>query len=93
MKIKQEQIERVCRLVLEHLKEKKMVIFKAPEPQVYQKLVNTFVKNIQQEDAIDEEAKRILEETLANASDDSLDRQKMFLMIKRKIAKERGFIL
>lgn len=93
MKIKQDQVERVCRLVLEHLKEKKMISFKVPENQVYQKLVHVFLKNLHDEDGIDEEAKRILEETLQESSDEMLDRQKMFLMIKRKIAKDKGFII
>ena len=92
MKIRQEQVERVCRLVLEGLKQKKMIIFKAPEAKVYQKLVDTFQANLREEEHIDEEAKRILEERLENA-DPNLDRQKMFLMIKRKLAQDKGFVL
>lgn len=92
MKLKQEQIEKACRLILEHLKEKKLIILKAPELQVYQKLVHTFTHNIQQEEAIDQEAKKILETTLEQSSQE-LDRQKLFLMIKRKLAKDKGFIL
>ena len=92
MKIRQEQVERVCRLVLEGLKQKKMIIFKAPEAKVYQKLVDTFQANLREEEHIDEEAKRILEERLEN-SDPNLDRQKMFLMIKRKLAQDKGFVL
>ena len=92
MKIKQEQVERCCRLILEHLKEKKMITLKVPEGQVYQKLVDTFLKNLKQEEQIDVDAKALLEKTLENSSQD-LDRQKMFLMIKRKLAKDRGFIL
>lgn len=93
MKIKQEQVEKVCRLILEHLKEKKMIMLKVPESQVYQKLVQVFTNNLKQEEAIDQQAKRILEETLEQSNQDQLDRQKMFLMIKRKLAKDKGFIL
>ena len=94
MKVKQEQIDRVCRLILEHLKEKKLVTLKVPEAEVYKKLAQAFSKNVLEEDQIDQEAKRILEETLQATSEEGmLDRQKMFLLIKRKLAKDRGFIL
>ena len=91
MKIKQEQVESVCRLILGTLKEKKMITFKVPEPKVYQKLVESFVHNLKQEEVIDEQAKEILEKNLEAHPD--LDRQKMFLMIKRKLAKDKGFVL
>ena len=92
MKIRQEQVERVCRLVLEGLKQKKLITFKVPEMKVYEKLVHTFQANLKEEEHIDEEAKGILEERLEN-SDPNLDRQKMFLLIKRKLAQDKGFIL
>ncbi|MBI3019161.1 MAG: DUF507 family protein [Deltaproteobacteria bacterium] len=92
MRIRQEQVERACRLILEGLKQKKLITFKSPEAKVYQKLLETFQDNLKEEERIDEEAKRILEECLEN-SDPNLDRQKMFLMIKRKLAKDKGFIL
>lgn len=92
MKIKQEQVERCCRLILEHLKEKKLIILKAPENKVYQKLVDTFLKNVKEEEQLEEQARALLEKTLESSSED-LDRQKMFLLIKRKLAKDRGFIL
>lgn len=92
MKIKQEEVGRVCRLILEKLKEKKMLIFKANEKVVYEALVETFSKNLREEEAIDQEARKILEEN-SQASEQGLDRQKMFLMIKRKLAKDRGFVL
>lgn len=92
MKIKQEEVQRVCRLVLEKLKEKKMITFKATEKKVHDVLTATFLKNLEEEQTIDEEARRILEENMQFTQQD-LDRQKMFLMIKRKLAKDRGFVL
>ncbi len=92
MRIKQEQVDRACRLILESLKQKKIITFKTPEAKVYQKLVEIFNANLKEEELIDEEAKKILEASLQD-SDPTLDRQKMFLMIKRKLAKDKGFIL
>ena len=92
MKIKQEEVQRVCRLILEKLKEKKMITFKASEKKVYDVLVETFLKNLEEEKSIDTKARAILEEN-TQISDQDVDRQKMFLMIKRKLAKDRGFVL
>ena len=89
MKIKQEEVHRICRLILERLKEKKLIILKTAEEKVYQALVSTFIKNLQEEEDIEEKARKILEES----SQEGIDSHKMLLMIKRKIAKERNFIL
>lgn len=92
MKIKQEEVQRVCRLVLEKLKEKKLIMLKSKENTVYEALVATFIKNLHEEEVLDRKAEEILEE---NTPEDQpgFDRQKMFLMIKRKLAKEKGFVL
>ena len=92
MKIKQEEVQRVCRLVLEKLKEKKLITMKVKEADIYKALVETFLKNLQQEEDINQEATRILDEN-TDAYGVDVDRQKMYLLIKRKIAKERGFVL
>jgi len=78
-------------MILAKLEEKKLVVLKAPSEKIHQGLVETFLKNLQQEEEIDRQAEQILEENIGGS--EGLDRQKMFLMIKRKIAKDRGFIL
>jgi hypothetical protein len=91
MKIKQEVVHRVCRMILEKLKEKKLIKLKVSEDKVYEALVETFSSNLQEEADIDAKAQEIFESNIG--SDETVDRHKMLLMIKRKIAKDRGFIL
>jgi hypothetical protein len=91
MKIKQEQVHQVCRMILGKLEEKKLAVLKAPEEKIHQALVQTILSNLQEEARLHQEAERILEENIKES--EGLDRQKMFLMIKRKLAKDRGFIL
>ena len=91
MKIKQEEAQQICRLILERLKEKKLVILKAPQDKVDEALRQTFLHNMREEEEIDQRARQILEENME--ANPELDRHKMFLLIKRKIAKERGFVL
>ena len=92
MKIKQDQVEKVCRMALEGLKEKKMIKLKAPERVVFDAMVSTVLKNFDEENQIDQKAHELLEETLSTLPED-VDRQKMYMLIKRKLAKDRGFVL
>ncbi len=78
-------------MILGKLEEKKLVVLKAPEEKIHQALVQTFFANLEEEERLHQEAERILEENIKES--EGLDRQKMFLMIKRKLAKDRGFIL
>lgn len=78
-------------MILSKLEEKKLAVFKAPQQKIHQGLVETFLENLRQENEIDQQAEQILEENIRES--EGLDRQKMFLMIKRKLAKDRGFIL
>ncbi|MBI4041640.1 MAG: DUF507 family protein [Deltaproteobacteria bacterium] len=92
MKIKQDQVEKVCQFLVQALQEKKLIKFKASEREVFETLVKAFIANLAEEEEIDLKAKEVLEQTMENTPE-NIDRQKMFLMIKRKLAKERGFIL
>lgn len=78
-------------MILGKLEEKKMVVLKAPEEKIHQALTQAFFANLEEEARLHQEAERILEENIKES--EGLDRQKMFLMIKRKLAKDRGFIL
>jgi len=91
MKLKQEEVQRVCRLVLERLKEKQLVVLKEAEDVVYKAMLQAFMKNLQDEEAIDVAAQKILEQNLEANPD--VDQYKMLLLIKRKIAKDKGFVL
>lgn len=93
MKFKKEQINFICDRVLRHLKEKDLIVFKSDELSVKNRMVQEFEKNIQQEIDINNKAKELLKEYGSKIKSGELNESKVLLMIKKQLAKERGFIL
>jgi hypothetical protein len=67
------------------------MVSKAPETSIKQKVVEVVTKNFAEEEAIEEEARKMLA-SVAPASRD-MDPFKMFLLAKQKLAAKKGFIL
>jgi hypothetical protein len=91
MKIKPEQTEQIASLLMASFKNKQLMVSKAPETAIKQKVVEVVTKNFAEEDAIEEEARKMLA-SVAPASRD-MDPFKMFLLAKQKLAAKKGFIL
>ncbi|MEE9613751.1 MAG: DUF507 family protein [Thermodesulfobacteriota bacterium] len=93
MRLTREQVEKACGLILERLKEKKLIVFKADEGKVLERMVEVFLEDLRAEDRLDKEIEAILS-SHSNAIDDQrLDYRRMFNMIKGKLARERGLTL
>ncbi|MBI1909805.1 MAG: DUF507 family protein [Deltaproteobacteria bacterium] len=92
MKLKKEQIHRIAALVTRRLKEKG-VVFKVSEEKILAKADAVVLKNMDEEEAIDQQVRKYLEKYQTEISRGQVDPQKMFLMIKKQIAKEKNFIL
>jgi uncharacterized protein len=93
MKMKKEQIGFVCERVLRHLKEKDLIVFKADEQIVKRRMVEEFEKNLQDEADINARARELLKQYAPKIQTGELNESKVLLMIKKELAKERGFIL
>ncbi|HXV49709.1 MAG TPA: DUF507 family protein [Candidatus Binatia bacterium] len=91
MKIKPEQTEQIASLLMASFKNKQLMVSKAPETSIKQKVVEVVTKNFAEEEAIEEEARKMLA-SVAPASRD-MDPFKMFLLAKQKLAAKKGFIL
>lgn len=91
MKIKPEQTEQIASLLMASFKNKQIMVSKAPETSIKQKVVEVVTKNFAEEEAIEEEARKMLA-SVAPASRD-MDPFKMFLLAKQKLAAKKGFIL
>jgi len=93
MKLSADQVEKVSRVVIERLKAKDLVIFKAPEAKVTEKVRDIILANLRAEEALDREVDEILKTHTGSVSDGKIDYRKMHGMIKGKLARERGIIL
>jgi hypothetical protein len=91
MKIKQEQLERLAQLLLSVYQTKGLMTLTASEADIKRKIMEVIANNFAQEEAIEEEARKMLA-SYAKATRD-MDPYKMFLIAKQKLAAKKGFIL
>lgn len=92
MKFNDIKIKHICQKVLDRLKEHNIVVMRAEERQVLAAMAAAFDGNLKEELAIELEAKKLLEAHRGQMPD-GMNQSKMFLMIKKELAKKRGFIL
>ena len=91
MKVKPEQIERIAGQIVAVYHEQDLIVAKADDAALKARIVEVLGKNFAEEEAIEEEARKMLATHSAGARD--LDPYKMFLLAKQKLAAKRGFIL
>jgi hypothetical protein len=91
MKVKTEQLERFAVLLLKNYHDKDVMIPKADEAALKKAIIEIVTKNLAEEDAIEEEARKMLAAHTQGSRD--VDPYKMFLLAKQKLAAKRGFVL
>jgi hypothetical protein len=91
MKIKQEQIERLAGLLLARYRDKELMVPKHQEPEIRSEIIKIITRNFAEEDAIEEEARKMLASHAGEVRD--MDHFKMFILIKQKLAAKKDFIL
>ena len=93
MKLSREQIDHISSSILTRLKEKKLIIFKADEETVLDRIRTAITDDIMAEVALDREVEALIERHSESAGGERVDHRKMFSMIKNKLARERELIL
>jgi hypothetical protein len=91
MKIKPEQLERIAALLVASYRNKELIVTNAGDAEVKSKIMDIISQNFAEEEAIEEEARKMLA-SYAHSSRD-MDPYKMFLLAKQKLAAKKGFIL
>lgn len=93
MRLTKEQVEKVSTLILDGLKEKGLIEFKADERKVLERINEIILSDLRAEDALDREVEEILKTHASSMNSGKVDYRKMFQMIKTKLARERGIVL
>lgn len=93
MRLKKEQIDKIVHLVVKVLQTKKLAAFKVSEEKIFSKISEIIVKNLQEEDKIDDQVRKLMEQYQTQIASGQLDRQKVFQMIKKQLVKEKNFVL
>jgi hypothetical protein len=94
MKIKPEQAEKLADQLLKSYRAKEMIVLKAEESAVRDKIKKTILENFHDEEVIEEEAREMLATHAGQMRQaGEMDQHKMFLLIKQKLAEKKGFVL
>ncbi len=93
MKLTKEQVEKISKSVLATLKDKGLLVFKADEGKVLEKINDVILADLRAEDALDREVEEIIKGHSGGLGGEKIDYRKMFNMIKGKLARERGMVL
>ena len=93
MKLTTDQVDKISSLILRTLKEKELIVFKAEEKTVLDRMREVFLEDLRAEDELDREVEGILSSHTGEIDSQRIDYRRMFNMIKGKLARERGIIL
>lgn len=91
MKIKPAQLEHIATLLIASYRSKELIVPRVDDSAIKSKIMEIIGKNFAEEEAIEEEARKMLA-SYGQASRD-MDPYKMFLLAKQKLASKKGFIL
>lgn len=93
MKLTTSQINRLAEKVLQQWKSQNLITFKVDEKVVLQTMKDAITADFRREDELDKEVRQMVETLIAEHGDQSMQRGKMFPMLKQKVAKDRKIIL
>ena len=93
MRLKKEQVDKISHLVVKALQGKKLATFKVSEGKILTKIFEIIAKNLEEENKIDEQVRKLMEQYQSQIASGQLDRQKVFQMIKKQLVKEKNFII
>jgi hypothetical protein len=95
MRLKEDQIQRLAEKVYNDLSAEGLITPRRDRGAVVEGIVRAVTGNVSQEQALERDAERLMNETLAGMGRAAveIDRHKMLRMIKAKLAKERKIVL
>ena len=92
MKLTDKQMNRIVKYIFEELKSENAVTFKVKEGDVLARGVAIVKANYAEEAALDVEVNDMMDD-LERQHAGEFQRYKMFPMLKKKLAKDKGFVL
>ena len=94
MKIKPEQADKLAEQILKSYRSKELIVLKAQESAVRSKIKEIIMQNFRDEEVIEQEAREMLASHAGEVKQaGEMDQHRMFLLIKRKLAEKKGFVL
>lgn len=91
MKLKPEQLDRLAQQLIASYRDRALVVSAVDDAAIKGKIIEIVAANFAEEEAIEEEARRMLTSHARAARD--MDSVKMFQLAKQKLAAKKGFVL
>jgi len=92
MKLSSVQIDRIARKIFDELRSQNLIEFKEPEDKVFRRATELIKADFDREANLDREVNKMLDD-LERKNPGEFERYKMFPMLKKRLAKEKGIIL
>jgi len=93
MRLKKERITALAKTLVDQLTEQQAIRLEASKAETASALEQIITEELMIEDRLDAEVRQILETYRIQIERGQVDERRMFLMIKKQLAKERGIIL
>ena len=93
MKLREDQIRRVCETILSRWKAKGMIRPKAPEAHLLEKMIGEIGDDFRREVALDREVDALLDRHSREMAASRADSRILFQKIKERLARERKIVL
>jgi hypothetical protein len=93
MRLKKERITALAQTLIDQLTEQKAIRLETSKAETISSLEQLITEELMIEDRLDAEVRQILETYRVQIEKGQVDERKMFLMIKKQLAKDRGIIL
>ncbi len=93
MKIREEQVQRICRTILSRWKEKGLIRPKADDDLLLGKMIAEMTADFRREVELEREVEEILEKHSGDLARSQASSRVMFLKIKERLARERKIVL
>lgn len=88
----EKQIQRLVKMVFDELKSQNQVTFKEKEEKVMARAIELVKGDFERERQLDEEVNRMMDE-LERQNPGEFQRFKMFPLLKKKLAQQKGIVL
>jgi hypothetical protein len=92
MRLTEKQIDRMVTLILRELKDQNVMTYKAKEQEVHTRAKDIIKGNFRDEAQLDQEVNAMMDD-LEQKNPGEFQRYKMFPLLKKRLAKEKGFIV
>ena len=92
MKVTDKQMKRMAAAILNGLKQQKVITFKDKEENVLERAAAIIRADYTRESALDQEVNRMMDD-LERQNPGEFQRFKMFPLLKKRLAKEKGIVL